>query len=870
MYNDAVRRSHLLWITLLGVLSLGFEWGGRVARLEAELASGDSARRRDVVRLLAAHPLDAVRAPLLRALGDADATVRLEAADVAGRLQLRESIPILVEWIDDPDVALRESAARALGRLGDAGQRGPLVRALGDPDARVRRAAVGAVAALGGAESVMPLLGRLDDDDPQVRLDAAAALGTLGDARATVPLVGRARDNAPEVRAAVYAALGALGDVRGLAPLAQGLRDEQEDARLAAIAALGKLDTDAAVDALVERLEGEAPRARRALVAALGARSAAGEEGLRALAATIDALADPDAAGMAGEALLAQSRRGGPDVHRHVVVALAAGLDRGLGPGAIAQLLVRLADEGPIDAAVPALTRAVDALRAVARRLAPGAQAREPLRGPETPLLRALARAGGEGVLVRLLEALDDDDASRQETAITALTLYFQHAPPDGRAADPLLAALGRVPRALRPDVVALLGRVGARRAAPALVPLLANDAPALRLAAARALGALGDADGSARLAALLDDRDARVRFEAAVALGASADPAVIAALATRLTAQAPADRHALALALGGMLASHRGAARPAAERASAVEALLRAARSDDARLDARALDALSVAADAAALPGLVALADDADVGRRGAALRALAAFDDPRAVAALRAHADDAAPQVALAALAALGEHGEREDVERLFDTAARARWPLSAGAAFALARLARRDALADVPRAAERLCALFASRDLYVRANAATALAALGATRCVQPAIAPHALLGPAHGEALRLAAAHWTRASLATSPASTPEAAAALDACATRDPSPDVARACMAGALPPLDDVADVVAYATAGRTSRPGALVALRFADGSTLLGHLDANSRIRLARAPRGPCALEDPLAIPLEPPLSPR
>ncbi len=865
-----MRRSHVLWLALLGALSLGFEWGGRVARLEAELASGDPARRRDVVRLLAAHPLDAVRAPLLRALGDPDATVRLEAADVAGRLQLPESTPILVEWIDDPDVALREAATRALGRLGDAEQRGPLVRALGDPDARVRRAAVGAVAALGGAESVVPLLGRLDDDDPQVRVDAATALGALGDARATVPLVGRARDNAPEVRAAVYAALGALGDARSLAPLAQGLRDEQEDARLAAIAALGRLDTDAAVDALDERLEGEAPRVRRAIVAALGARSAASEAGSRALTATVDALADPDTSGIAGEALLAQSRRGNADVHRRVVTALADGLDRGRSPSAIAQWLERLADEGPLDAAIPALTRALDALRAVAERLAPGMQAREPFRGAEAPLLRALARAGGEGVLVRLLETLASNDALHQETAVAALTLFFQHAPPDGRAADPLLDALGRVPRALRPDVVALLGRVGARRAAPALVPLLASDTPALRLAAARALGTLGDADGAARLAALLDDRDARVRFEAAVALGASADPAVIAALAARLTAQAPADRHALALALGGMLASHRRTARPAAERTSALEALLRAAQSDDDRLDARALDALAVAADAAALPALVALADDAGLQRRGAVLRALAAFDDSRAVAALRVHADDAAPQVALAALAALGEHGGRDDAERLFDTAARARWPLSAGAAFALARLARRGILADAPRAAERLCALFASRDLYVRANAATALAALGATRCVDPAMAPHTLLGPAHGEALRLAAAHWTRASLATSPASTADASAALDACAARDPSPDVARACASGALPPLDDVADVVAYATAGRTSRPGALVALRFADGSALLAHLDANSRIRLANAPRGPFALEDPLAVPLEPPLSPR
>jgi len=860
----------VLWLALLGVLSLGFEWGGRVARLEAEFATGDPASRRDVVRRLAAHPLEAVRAPLLQALGDPDATVRLEAADVAGRLRLREATAVLAEWIDDPDVALREAATRALGQLGDASQRGPLVRALGDPDARVRRAAVGAVAALGGAESVVPLLGRLDDDDAQVRVDAAAALGALGDARATVPLVGRARDGAPEVRAAIYMALGALGDGRGLAPLAQGLGDEQEDARLAAIAALGRLDGDAAIDALAERVEGEAPRARRAIIAALGAHARTGDAGERALTATVDALADPETAGLATEALVARTRRAQPESRLRVVRALAAGLDRGLAPGTTARLLTRLAEDGPIDAAIPALTRAVDALGTIEARLPQSAPSREPLRAAEAPLLQALARAGGDAVLVRLLELLRIDDATRQESALAALRLFFEHAPPDGRAADPLLDALGRVPPRLRPDVVTLLGRVGARRAVPALVPLLASaDAP-LRLATARAIGALGDPEGAARLATLLDDRDARVRFEAAVALAPSGDPTLLTTLAARLTAPAPADRAALAIALGGMLASHRAAARPAAERSAALDALLLAARSDDARLDARALDALATAADVAALPALIALTDDAAPLRRAAALRALAAFDDPRAHAALRAKSDDAAPSIALAALTALGEHGTHDDVERLFEAAERARWPLSAGAAFALARFARRGVIADVPRASERLCALFASRDVYVRANAATALAALGAGRCVQTPLDPRALLRPAHGEALRLAAAHWVRATARTSGSDAIEATAAREACAVRDPSPDVARACTADALPPLDDVADVVAYASPARTSRPGALVALRFADGSALLAHLDANARVRLARAPRGPFTIEDPLTVPLEPPLAPR
>ena len=864
MYNTRVRRGTVLCVALLGLFSLGFEWEGRLARLTHDLESGDAARRRDVVRLLTAYPAGEVRAPLLRALEDDDAMVRIEAADVAGRVHLREAAPLLVEWLDDPDVALREAAAGALGRLGDTPHTGQLVRALGDADARVRRAAVGALATLGGREVVVPLLGRLDDDDPQVRVDAAAALAVLRDGRAAVPLVGRARDAVPEVRAAVYAALGDLGDARGLAPLVQGLRDDNEDARLAAIGALGRLGQDGAVDPLTERLETEDARSKRAVVAALGALAGPGTSGERALEALVAALVEPDTAVVAADVLVLRADArpttgaasepgdsGAPvtewNARAAMVDALAAGIERGLAPAPIARVLVRLASNGPIDAAAPALAHAIDA------RV-----------GSDGSLLRALALTGAEAVLVRLLEELRATDVPHQTWALDALSAYFDRVAPDGRAADPLLAVLGRVPAELRDEVVTLLGRVRARRALPALRPLLASPELALRLAAVRAIGQIGDPAGALTLEPLLDDRDPRVRFEAADALARTGDAAIATALTARLDGRAAVDRHAVIIALGGVLASLRASGAPAARRAPALAALRRAARSEDLALAARALDALAVAADPASVPDIVAVAAAAAPSLRCAALRALGAFDDAGALTALRAAARSREPEIALAALGALGEHGAASDSALLLNAAANAGWPRSAGAAFALARLARRGELATVTGAPAALCTLFASRDAYVRANAATALAALGAGACIDPAVTPIELMRARHGDVVRLAAARWTAAAAAANAIPATEAARALARCVAGDPSAEVARACAAPDLPPLGEVADVVAYAPGGRTLRVSSLLALRLADGSVLITRTDANAHLRLANAPRGPLSLDNPLETPLD------
>ncbi|MEM7607994.1 MAG: HEAT repeat domain-containing protein, partial [Myxococcota bacterium] len=190
----ATRASRRIAFAALAMTLLcGFEWDGRVARLQREYASGDVQRRIVAVRQMADYSAPLVEDALLRALEDPEDAVRMEAARATGRAGVRAAVPVLADWLEDPDELVRSAAATALGELGDPRPLPLLVRALGDLSADVRIAAIDAIVRLGGEDGTVPMLGRLDDPDSRVRIATARALGRLGDPRAVVPLIGRAR-----------------------------------------------------------------------------------------------------------------------------------------------------------------------------------------------------------------------------------------------------------------------------------------------------------------------------------------------------------------------------------------------------------------------------------------------------------------------------------------------------------------------------------------------------------------------------------------------------------------------------------------------------------------------------------------------------
>ncbi len=802
-----------LVLVALAVLCLGFEWEGRLSRLERELESGNPRQRRDVVRRMATYSAAEVRAALLRALRDRDPLVRREAAEVAGRVRLTEAAPLLLDWLEDEDADVRTTAAAALGPIRDPRALPRLVRALGDANSEVRRAAVIALGQLGDAGAVVPLLGRLDDDDDDVRVAAARMLAALGDAAAVIPLVRRARDESPAVRQAVYDALGELRDPRAAPALVAALRDEAEPARLAAIAALGRLGTERSVPPLGELVGGSDVRVARAALVALGA---VGSQ--PALGPIVDALGVPQLRATATEILASHEA---PHLTRMLAVALenARAPDRAT---ALATVLSRRLERAPAPEVSAALTGAL-----------------EDARGDPIVLMRALARCGDASVLVTLLERLEVGGDLRQG-ALEALGEYFERHPGDGRAADPLLAILSDIEPRDRVTVVRLLGLVGATRALPALRPLLDHPDPAVRLATVEAIGAIGDPTGADVLLGLLEARDPRLRFEVARSLGATASASVVGTLVARLQTREPTDRHAILNALGAAL---EHVTLDAAGTATVASTLATVAQGPDNPLADRAIDTLARWPSEAASRLLEELAS-----RRRSALRSL------RNPEPLRRALSEAPSAARVAAAARLGEVGTVEDLPRLLQTVARGRWPVPAAASFALARLAGR----GVQASAQQLCPLLRSRDAYVRANVIVALTASG-HRC--PDHSPQAFLrGQEHAAPVRAAAAHWLRRI-----DSSPTARALLTRCAAEELSREVAAACAASETPTTDATADVYVYAPDGTTLLREHLVALRFEDASALVVETDANGHVRWEHAPRGRLYLDDPLRTPLQP-----
>lgn len=964
---------------LLGlVLTPGFEWSGRVARLVSELAHGDALRRREVVELLASHPAPDVSDALLSALEDRDLGVRMRAARALGRLGVRDAVPRLIDWLDDPEAKLRAAAARALGGLaahadlaalraprragrpseapaqprdegsaqprgepGGAGAPGPsrvvaaLIRVLFDGEASVRIAALDGLAEIGGPEVTVPLAGRLDDVDLHVRIAAAAALGRLGDPRAVIPLSGRARDDAPEVRSAVYSALGELSDERAAAALVQGLRDRSPDARLSAVAAVGRLMHAPLARALVGLLEGADARTEQAVVAALGH-----VPGAVARNALVAALANRRTAALAAQTLVervraahapdratparvrgsepasepASARTSGPARALSLVPASAQAPrpEAGAGEGpavvrALSTALERSQRSGRSDR-IARLLRDLSAVTDVSLATSALLRALENRRpGQRAPLLAALAATGAPEALVPLVSRLRrgrlEPAAERERRAVLhALAVYIDRSGADGRVADPLLAVLGDVRPGERSQVVALLGRVGSRRALPTLLSLLDHADAGLRLGAVRAIGAIGAQQGARPLERLLEDPDPRLRFEAAIAIGQSLAgqrvgavaerPDILAADGTlgrlfeRLFSDQPTDRHALLAALSIALATPPGDARRAdgshahglgAAASGWAAALVVLARRGDPWLAARALDTLAAWAPGAATRPLVALLREGELNLAVSSIPGLARLPGPEAQGALVDALGAPGLRLRTQAAGALGLRGDVRAARALLGRTPSLPWPASAAAAFSLARLARRGVLQPAWATAD-LCALARRRDPFVRANVALALGALGVPAC-PGGPSPRAWLGAQHAEVVRVAAARWAHAARARAghpggeraghpggerPGTRSRSGEILARCAADRLSPRVAEACRSPEVPTASATADVYAYGDDGRSLLRNRLVALRLADGMVWVGYTDVNGHLRLTDIADGPFSLEDPSATPLE------
>jgi HEAT repeat protein len=204
-----------------------------------------------------------VRAALLNALAETDATVRQAAADALAAQADASVAPALLKAMTDPESSVRAAAARALGVLKAREAVPALMAMLSDSDVEAAVAAANALAELADPAALDKLINIVTASaTPAPLYDAAAnALAKIQDPRAVpilVKLLGSPKEN---VRWASAAALGGLGVADAVKPLAAvALKDQNPQIREAALAALSTIKDPSALDTLVDALSDKEKR----------------------------------------------------------------------------------------------------------------------------------------------------------------------------------------------------------------------------------------------------------------------------------------------------------------------------------------------------------------------------------------------------------------------------------------------------------------------------------------------------------------------------------------------------------------------------------------------------------------------------------
>jgi HEAT repeat protein len=825
-----VRSRFLLLAPLVGLATLGITpaaralvWPDVFERVEKAMHSTDREERRAGARQLADVGRERAAPLVLEALSDTDDDVRIEAAKSAIVLRVEGATDAVLPWLGERDPRFRIVACEVARAMPSARAVPVLARALGDNDANVRAATAEALGAQKSPEAVAPLIGKLDDQSPPVRIQVIRALARLGDKRAVVPLVGKVQDSVADVRGQIARALGTLDDARAISALVLLLRDTVNEVRVDALKALAHLHAQSAIDPIAQLVTERVPQVRHAAIAALG--HIGGDQATAALV------------GLLGSGEDGGAQLDSTPVRRALV---------SLGPAAV-PLVAKVLDRPDSPAAA---TSAAWTLRALSARSEEKRVRAALERGvlPVPAALYVLAGIGGPDALPVVLEFISDPSPAVRHEALLAAKELLDPEKPDGRAVEPITAALRdtRISQDDRLLLVEILGRTGAPRAREALFGLLPTKDIPVRLAAIDAIGMLGRSEGGTPLTQLLSDPLPTVRLHAALALAKVGGAKEREEIILRLKSDEENDAFSLFVALSGIEAKAPGepgvladlfAVSAAGQRDMVLEAIGRMPREDAP----------------AWLERLTATASDDD--RRMAAVMLANHAKTPAGRALLLKMATS--PQVDVRAQAAwsLGAGAGPEDVPRLHALAQGSDADVTIDALGAIARIAAR--ANDKTIAQRELCAFLEDRRIYVRHNALAGLALAG-SRCEDGARERRALEDPS--DIVRDAAAR------AVSNVRDEEDKRALVRCRDEERVSAIASRCESSLASPFaapKKTATVTAYVVPDRDAPPRALApyTIQLADGLVRVGVSDRRGAIADPAAPEGTVTLLPPSAL---------
>jgi protein-S-isoprenylcysteine O-methyltransferase Ste14 len=171
-----------------------------------------------------------------------DLEVRINAADMLGRIPSPAAVPALVAALEDSAAHVRGRAAGALGAIGSSDCVESLVALTDDPETWVRTVAMGSLAHLRATELLEPAEEAMQNENAWFRASTLGSLGVLG-AEEGLPLVLRAlEDEEPHVRRSAVAAALQIGSPRACEALARASSDADWEVRLYAAEARKQLD----------------------------------------------------------------------------------------------------------------------------------------------------------------------------------------------------------------------------------------------------------------------------------------------------------------------------------------------------------------------------------------------------------------------------------------------------------------------------------------------------------------------------------------------------------------------------------------------------------------------------------------------------
>jgi len=596
---------------------------GLLARARQSGVRGLDAARRLAAALAGAEPK--VRRRLLGLLADEGGPAALEAVLSAAR--------------GDADAAVRLEALGLLGRFADERASTMLAEAIKSPDALVRSTAAAAMGRSGNAAHVAALEALLNDKDPQVRERAVGALGRLGGPRAATELLAAINDDDALVRSRAAWALGLFRDARAIVALGAALGDADKAVRLEATMSLALYYSGSAY---------AEPLGHRQL-------AAGGDVPLR-------------------DARVARALAAAPGDQNTDVRRLAAGVLANVKEPFLVEPMLKLLKDRDAFVRMCALGylggQKLDSLAPLREALD------DPNPSVRTTAMGVLSRLDDRASIPKFIESLRGDWREAQ-AAVEALSRFGD------AAAEPIAAALGDLPRDVRPNAMYVLARL---------------EHPAARKASAAALA----------------DRDEWVRRTAAGAVLRAAGPK---ATPETLAAVVRADPAAARGGLAYQFAGH------GAQAAAALSGLL---RDPDAPARLAAVEVLARMRDPAGAVLLTGALGDREAMVRLAAVNALAARADAGAAAPLRKAVGDASPAVRAAAVEAIGRRGGAGAAGALAGALKDPDWDVRATAAQALGKLADANAVAP-------LAAGLRDAHWHVRRCAADALGALGARSAV-----------------------------------------------------------------------------------------------------------------------------------------